>query len=304
MAGHWKQQDEELHRGEPIPLDEMSMEPRSGTHFVPLRVKAEAADDVEDDLDWGDMDWQQQSAEEVDYERFVREKKKIRSRHRPRRPMSAFMLFAGETRQSIKQDNPTATFGQIGKLLGASWKELPDGKKAEYQAMSLAAKERLAPPLPISLASLKADAIRYQIALELAIKTEPKCKSHRIFYWHGRFIGKWQGRRLNEYGVAIYLTGERYEGEWQNGERHGWGIMWWPRRIIVDGMEQGDGPNAWERYEGNWMSDERSGEGTKFGRKGKVCVAIWEKDMVKTVKEKRHPNKAPMEDDGQDNAKV
>ena len=63
--------------------------------------------------------------------------------------------------------------------------------------------------------------------------------------------------------------------------------MWYPRRIIVAGQEVGSGDaTSWERYEGNWEWGLRAGEGTKYGRNGKFCIAVWEGDKVKSVTKK------------------
>jgi len=45
-------------------------------------------------------------------------------------------------------------------------------------------------------------------------------------------------------GVHEYRTGARYEGQWNGGMRHGWGIMIWP-----DGA----------RYEGEWQFNQAYG---------------------------------------------
>jgi len=44
----------------------------------------------------------------------------------------------------VKAENPDASFGDIGRLLGAKWKELPDDEKKEYQRKSDEDKDRAA----------------------------------------------------------------------------------------------------------------------------------------------------------------
>ncbi|KAI8341308.1 non-histone chromosomal protein 6 [Chlamydoabsidia padenii] len=51
----------------------------------------------------------------------------------PKRGLSAYMFFSQEQREKVKTDNPEASFGQIGKLLGAKWKALSDAEKKPYQ---------------------------------------------------------------------------------------------------------------------------------------------------------------------------
>ncbi|KAG8951046.1 Non-histone chromosomal protein 6 [Tulasnella sp. 424] len=47
----------------------------------------------------------------------------------PKRPLSAFMYFCKDWRDRVKAENPEASFGEVGKLLGAKWKELDDSEK-------------------------------------------------------------------------------------------------------------------------------------------------------------------------------
>ncbi|KAJ1344690.1 hypothetical protein BSLG_000213 [Batrachochytrium salamandrivorans] len=50
----------------------------------------------------------------------------------PKRPLSAFMIFSKENRPRIREENPEASFGELGKLLGAAWRELNDKDKLIY----------------------------------------------------------------------------------------------------------------------------------------------------------------------------
>ncbi|SJL08394.1 related to Non-histone chromosomal protein 6 [Armillaria ostoyae] len=47
----------------------------------------------------------------------------------PKRALSAYMFFSQDWRERIKNENPDAGFGEVGKLLGAKWKELDDEEK-------------------------------------------------------------------------------------------------------------------------------------------------------------------------------
>ncbi|KAJ3162682.1 Non-histone chromosomal protein 6 [Geranomyces michiganensis] len=60
----------------------------------------------------------------------------------PKKPLSAFMIFSQENRARIKDENPEATFGQIGKLLGAAWKDLNDEDRATYTSKQEKAKKQ------------------------------------------------------------------------------------------------------------------------------------------------------------------
>jgi hypothetical protein len=112
---------------------------------------------------------------------------------------------------------------------------------------------------------------------------------------YGLFIGKWKRTgQLDGYGIALYASGERYEGEWRDNKRNGWGIMWWPRKMAYVGGPV-DEWKTWERYEGRWKDGYRDGEGTKYGRNGKVCHAIWSEDAISSVIDKFTPLKSRKE---------
>jgi len=52
------------------------------------------------------------------------------------------MFFSQDWRERIKAENPDAGFGEIGKLLGAKWKEMNDEEKKPYVEQAAADKIR------------------------------------------------------------------------------------------------------------------------------------------------------------------
>ena len=52
---------------------------------------------------------------------------------KPKRAPSAYMNFCKAERDAVKAANPKATFGEVGKLLGAAWGKLSDASKAKYK---------------------------------------------------------------------------------------------------------------------------------------------------------------------------
>ena len=50
-----------------------------------------------------------------------------------KKKLSSYMLFAKETRPTIKEELPDLTFGEVGKELGKRWRALTDEQKAEYK---------------------------------------------------------------------------------------------------------------------------------------------------------------------------
>ncbi|KAI0085590.1 high mobility group box domain-containing protein [Irpex rosettiformis] len=60
----------------------------------------------------------------------------------PKRALSAYMFFSQDWRERVKAENPDAGFGEIGKLLGARWKELSDEEKKPYIEQAARDKDR------------------------------------------------------------------------------------------------------------------------------------------------------------------
>ncbi|SAM04872.1 hypothetical protein [Absidia glauca] len=60
----------------------------------------------------------------------------------PKRGLSAYMFFSQDTREKVKSENPEASFGQIGKILGAKWREMSDDDKKPYQDKAAEDKKR------------------------------------------------------------------------------------------------------------------------------------------------------------------
>jgi len=60
----------------------------------------------------------------------------------PKRALSAYMFFSQDWRERIKAENPDAGFGEVGKLLGAKWKELDDTEKKPYIEQAARDKQR------------------------------------------------------------------------------------------------------------------------------------------------------------------
>ncbi|WVN88918.1 non-histone chromosomal protein 6 [Cryptococcus depauperatus CBS 7841] len=68
--------------------------------------------------------------------------KKDKDPNKPKRALSAYMFFVQDYRERIKTENPEASFGDVGKLLGIKWKEMSDVEKKPYNDKAKADKER------------------------------------------------------------------------------------------------------------------------------------------------------------------
>lgn len=57
-------------------------------------------------------------------------KAKAAAGDKPKRAPSPYINFCTEQRPKLKDANPGATFGELGKMLGEHWKKLTDAEKA------------------------------------------------------------------------------------------------------------------------------------------------------------------------------
>lgn len=52
------------------------------------------------------------------------------------------MFFANANRDIVRAENPEASFGDLGRLLGERWKSLSADEKAPYEQKAIADKKR------------------------------------------------------------------------------------------------------------------------------------------------------------------
>ncbi|XP_038061798.1 protein polybromo-1-like isoform X2 [Patiria miniata] len=74
------------------------------------------------------------------------------------RHASGFILFASEQRADVKKNNPKMSFGEISRLIGSDWRQLPSTDKNQYEeraaaiaevkAIERASREAANPPVP------------------------------------------------------------------------------------------------------------------------------------------------------------
>ncbi|KAL8874233.1 MAG: hypothetical protein Q9198_006915, partial [Flavoplaca austrocitrina] len=60
----------------------------------------------------------------------------------PKRGLSAYMFFANDNRENVREENAGISFGQVGKVLGERWKALNQKQREPYEAKAKADKER------------------------------------------------------------------------------------------------------------------------------------------------------------------
>ncbi|EGG24518.1 high mobility group box-containing protein [Cavenderia fasciculata] len=71
-----------------------------------------------------------------------KKKKKKKDPNAPRRYLSPFIFFSKEHRPTIKIENPTANFGEIGALLGKKWETVTPEDKKRYEKLAAEDKKR------------------------------------------------------------------------------------------------------------------------------------------------------------------
>jgi len=82
------------------------------------------------------------SSSSEDEKKPAKKKRKKKDPNAPKKNASAYFHFSKKMRPKIKEDNPKATFGEIGKLLGHAWKELAAEDKKEFEASAEKDKQR------------------------------------------------------------------------------------------------------------------------------------------------------------------
>jgi hypothetical protein len=68
--------------------------------------------------------------------------KKKKDPNAPKRGLSAYMFFANEQRDKVREENPGIKFGEVGKMLGERWKALSEKQRIPYESKASADKKR------------------------------------------------------------------------------------------------------------------------------------------------------------------
>merc|ERR1711964_636595 len=68
--------------------------------------------------------------------------KKPKDKNAPKRPASAYFLFANEVRPTVMKQNPDDGIAVWGKAIGAMWAKLDESKKASYVKKATVAREK------------------------------------------------------------------------------------------------------------------------------------------------------------------
>ncbi|MBI1250849.1 MAG: TIR domain-containing protein [Alphaproteobacteria bacterium] len=125
-----------------------------------------------------------------------------------------------------------------------------------------------------------------------------------VFYWHGGtsdgdlYAGGFHAGDSSGSGVHNFAQNEnnkagslRYEGEWLNDKRHGYGVYTWRSGALYLGAQR-EGPRTGagvqsfpdgRRYEGEWLTDDYNGLGVLWSATGEPqFVGEWKEDKLVT----------------------
>ena len=129
--------------------------------------------------------WGQVSVRDVDYLKKLhrRERKKNDPLAQVKRHRTAFSFFTQERRNTIAQENPNLSFGQVSKLVGQEWQSLSDKAKAKYKKQETADRKRYdkaREEIMKDLASKQVEATPTEnVAVEETAKTTTTTKSKK-----------------------------------------------------------------------------------------------------------------------------
>jgi len=95
-----------------------------------------------------------------------------------------------------------------------------------------------------------------------------------------------KGDCKNGYGVYVYSSGMRYEGEWKHGKRHGKGTLLYPDGSRYTGEWRNNRMHGYgtkiyasdilrKKYEGEWRDGRKHGRGTLIYSSGSVFGGEW-----------------------------
>lgn len=107
----------------------------------------------------------------------------------------------------------------------------------------------------------------------------------------GNYTGNFDahGKRKGP-GKCIWIDGSTYEGEWQDGVRHGKGVFKSREGTIFDGVFQDDirhGPGvqtyvSGNKIEGTWEKDRLNGPGKLINKGKREIPVVFQNDVAVT----------------------
>ena len=89
-----------------------------------------------------------------------------------------------------------------------------------------------------------------------------------------------EGNCRNGQGTLFWADGQKYQGQWKNGQKEGQGAMTWADGSIYQGqwknnMPDGQGSFAYPIYQGEWKNGKKDGQGTLTDANGDKYKGQW-----------------------------
>jgi len=94
--------------------------------------------------DMAEQDKKRHEAEMASYVPIGGQKRKKNKKdpNAPKRALSAFFFFCADERAGVKEKDPTLSVGEVAKILGARWSQIPQQNKDLYERRTMMDKER------------------------------------------------------------------------------------------------------------------------------------------------------------------
>lgn len=73
---------------------------------------------------------------DVQRARLQKRKRSQMRKERPSRSLSAYMFFVKDTRESLAKDHPTASFAELGRMLGLLWNQTSSTNQEKFQKLA------------------------------------------------------------------------------------------------------------------------------------------------------------------------
>jgi len=91
---------------------------------------------------WREQERVQIAAAAAAIERPMKKSRKSKSPRSVKNAMTAYMFFSKAVRPRLRKSNPTATFGELGKLIGNGWRCLPQPEREPYEILAQLDRQR------------------------------------------------------------------------------------------------------------------------------------------------------------------
>jgi len=125
-------------------LDSDLEEARGGDESKKKKKSTKDDDEGEGDLLEAEDSVQKKKRKKKVVDNPINKKKAKKDPHKPKRAQTAFLIYSNENRERVKKENPDAKFGDLAKIISASYKKLSKEELADLEKKVEKEKERYA----------------------------------------------------------------------------------------------------------------------------------------------------------------